>query len=203
MQEKYIKTLNKIKKRIKTLINNRKMLIFNVKSQYTSSRNKWYNINEKEGGKAMYSANIIAKELLRLSAQKGLSITNLHLQKMLYYTQGFSYACFNHPLFDDGLEAWKYGPVVPSVYNQYKQFVSSPIPYTENMSDCEVDGGTEKFLNLIVDKIGRKDPWALVSMTHNEKPWKEAYSPYYSREISKESMKDYFEGLINGRKYTE
>ena len=56
--------------------------------------------------------------LLLLSAESysgGELMTNMKLQKMLYYQQGFHLAYFDTPLFDDEIEAWMYGPVVKSV----------------------------------------------------------------------------------------
>ena len=60
--------------------------------------------------------------------EQGDSLSNLKLQKLLYYAQGFHLAIKNEPLFDEDIEAWTYGPVVPSVYNQYSQHGGDPIP---------------------------------------------------------------------------
>ena len=69
-----------------------------------------------------YKVIDIANQLLvkAYRASDGELMTNLKLQKMLYYQQGFHLAYFGTPLFDDEIEAWMYGPVVPSVYNHYK-----------------------------------------------------------------------------------
>ena len=69
-----------------------------------------------------YKALDVANELLKRAADNGGGdlLTNLKLQKMLYYEQGFHLAYFNEPLFEEPIEAWQYGPVVPVVYNYYK-----------------------------------------------------------------------------------
>ena len=54
--------------------------------------------------------------------EQGDMMTNLRLQKLLYFAQGWHLARYGKPLFDDDIEAWQYGPVVPSVYNAYKQY---------------------------------------------------------------------------------
>lgn len=51
----------------------------------------------------------------------------LKLQKLLYLAQGFSYAFNDKPLFDDDIEAWVHGPVVPIVYNEYKEYKYNPV----------------------------------------------------------------------------
>lgn len=68
-----------------------------------------------------YKASDIAKKLI-FKAQNdepngGEKLTNLKLQKLLYYQQGFHLAVFGIPLFNEDVEAWMYGPVVPDVYN--------------------------------------------------------------------------------------
>ena len=58
-------------------------------------------------------------------------ISNVKLQKLLYYQQGFHLACFGAPLFDEEIEAWMYGPVVPSVYEYFKTYDNRGIEYSE------------------------------------------------------------------------
>ena len=65
--------------------------------------------------------DIANKLLLRAkNNESGDLMSNMKLQKMLYYQQGFHLAYFGTPLFDEDIEAWMYGPVVPSVYSHYK-----------------------------------------------------------------------------------
>lgn len=70
-----------------------------------------------------YKALDIAKKLIFLAQQDeangGECLTNLKLQKLLYYQQGFHLAAFDAPLFNDSMESWMYGPVVPVVYDTY------------------------------------------------------------------------------------
>lgn len=56
------------------------------------------------------------------------SISNLKLQKLLYYAQGSYLALTNEPLFNENILAWKHGPVVNEVYQVYKKYGSDGIP---------------------------------------------------------------------------
>ncbi len=56
------------------------------------------------------------------------SISNLKLQKLLYYAQGFSLALTGKPLFNDQIKAWIHGPVVPSVWADYRECGAGPVP---------------------------------------------------------------------------
>ena len=75
-----------------------------------------------------YTAQNVAKYLIRLASRECVGddgeregITNLKLQKMLYFAQVYFLATMNRPLFSDRIEAWEYGPVVPCIYRQYKK----------------------------------------------------------------------------------
>ncbi len=69
----------------------------------------------------MASAYEVARCLVRLAAhdEEPDYLTNLRLQKLLYYAQAWSLAMRDKPLFDDRIEAWPSGPVVPSVFDRF------------------------------------------------------------------------------------
>ena len=113
--------------------------------------------------------------LLLLSAESysgGELMTNMKLQKMLYYQQGFHLAYFDTPLFDDEIEAWMYGPVVKSVYNHYKNYGKSGIA-GDNGKYFSFNLPTESALFDEVNRVyGRFSAIGLMEMTHKERPWK-------------------------------
>jgi uncharacterized phage-associated protein len=124
----------------------------------------------------MRSARDVAQYFLVLAHTKGGSepITNLKLQKLLYYAQGFYIALYDRPLFSDDLEAWTYGPVVPDVYHQYKCYGSGVIPAPEQFDAMTYDPGTQSFLNAIYARYGDLSATTLLEMTHQESPWRDA-----------------------------
>ena len=75
----------------------------------------------------MPSAVDVARYFLAQSDDDaGDIISNLKLQKLLYYAQGVTLALTGKPLFSDPIEAWQHGPVVPSVYRLYKVAAGHP-----------------------------------------------------------------------------
>ena len=80
----------------------------------------------------MISAIQVAQYLLALAHSKGDQISNLKLQKLLYYLQGFSLVVNNKPLFPEAIEAWTHGPVVASVYHKYSKYGNNHIPAKEH-----------------------------------------------------------------------
>lgn len=122
------------------------------------------------------SALDVAKYILkRQSVSKNWKcITNLKLQKILYYVQGYHLAFFNTPLFCEKISALQYWPVVKKVYQKYNSYWPNIID--EQYSDFNVYslGLSEeqiKLIHSISDYYGRFSAFQLVDMTHNESPW--------------------------------
>lgn len=141
----------------------------------------------------MASASTVAKFLLTLVCEdEGDLMSNLKLQKLLYYVQGFHLAIYDSPLFDEPIQAWKHGPVVPSVYEEYRVCGRDAIPCPEGVLDEIESALTAEQLDLISDvyqEYGQYEASALRRMTHNEPPWKRTRS---LGEISLDSMREYF-----------
>lgn len=139
----------------------------------------------------------IANELLKLAYEsEGDPMTNLKLQKMLYYQQGFHLAYFGEPLFNEEIEAWMYGPVVPCVYNTYESNGRMGI---EPNNDISVEFANDEELRLFIkvyDIYGQYSAIGLMNMTHNEAPW-QSVSPGHGHIISKDSMKSFFKTRLN------
>ncbi len=70
----------------------------------------------------------VANRILLEARQRGIDPpTNLMLQKLVYFAQGYALGMLGHPLFADDIEAWTYGPVVPKLYRQLKHYDSKKI----------------------------------------------------------------------------
>jgi uncharacterized phage-associated protein len=100
-------------------------------------------------------------------------ITNLKLQKLLYYGQGW-YLALNggQSLFDDQIEAWVHGPVVPIVFRKYRDFKWSKLPAQTPLND--LPSNVSEHIDEVLSVYGHLSPWDLERMTHSEDPWKEA-----------------------------
>lgn len=131
-----------------------------------------------------------AEYFLRLqTGDAGDAISNMKLQKLLYYAQGFALAILGEPLFNDDFEKWTYGPVLPAVYNKYKDFGSGAIPRPEGANLQDYKDDERKLLDEVYYTFGQYSAWALSEMSHATKPWQDAE---LGKIISKDSMKEYF-----------
>lgn len=74
-----------------------------------------------------YNALAVANFFLDLAKSKGVGLDPMKLQKLIYFSHGWDLALFDKPLVDEEIQAWDYGPVIPSVYHEFKKFGASPI----------------------------------------------------------------------------
>lgn len=124
-----------------------------------------------------YSAEQIARFILTLPSAEDNDVSNLKLQKLCYYAQGLITAMRDgERLFHEDMAAWDHGPVVPSLYHKFKTHGSQPIPIISDFDPEEIDANDRTALADIYEHYGQYSPWRLRNMTHEEKPWLEAYS---------------------------
>lgn len=148
-----------------------------------------------------YTAKAIAQWILGLiDREAGDSITHLKLQKLLYYAQAWALVMLGHPLFTEDFQAWAHGPVVESVFDEYKSYRWDAIP--EPSGFTQVDDETKDHLAMILEVYGDFSAKHLEKMTHNEGPWKDARGdlPPEARSnaiISKQSMQQFYSGLLD------
>ncbi|MCY4216665.1 MAG: hypothetical protein OXC92_06765 [Flavobacteriaceae bacterium] len=83
-----------------------------------------------------YTAVHIANFILFHGKQDGLLIDNLKFQKLTYIFFGWTSAFIPRtPLYLDPIYAWKFEPVIKSLYNQYKHYYKTPITHDELRTD--------------------------------------------------------------------
>jgi uncharacterized phage-associated protein len=138
----------------------------------------------------------VAKCFLYLDSEnEGDGLSNLKLQKLIYYAQGFYGAIFDKPLFDNGIYAWTHGPVVPELYQEYKQHGSNRIDTPLNFDLSCLDKDEFELINEVFDVFGQYSAWKLRNMTHEESPW--LNHELNAEEIPFIEIKDYFKTRIN------
>ena len=140
----------------------------------------------------MYSALLVAKHIIQRCDEKGKTISNLKLQKILYFVQAEFLVDINKPCFREAIEAWDFGPVVPEVYREYKIYGSANIPASKKKSIMPISTNDISRIDGIVDECSEYSASQLVEITHHQKPWINAYVPGKNREITKASIYEFF-----------
>lgn len=145
---------------------------------------------------------------------KGLTVSPLKLQKLLYYVQSW-YMVFNgrqNTLFVQAPQAWVNGPVYPDIYYLYRDKVSNMcdhltakdfdtddvnVTLAQLAAKLQLTAEETELLDSVVMLYGAKSQNGLIFLTHAEQPWVEAregLAPYQrsEREISLDTMHDYY-----------
>jgi uncharacterized phage-associated protein len=147
----------------------------------------------------------VAEYFIDFSRAVGDPLTNLKLQKLLYYAQGWYLALKDKPLFHERIEAWPHGPAVPPVYGLYKGWKWQPIGAKVSADPDDYSADVLGHLNEIMQVFGTLTAYQLERMTHREKPWLDARgslpidAPSHEV-ITQESMKQYFKSLAAQQK---
>ena len=126
---------------------------------------------------------------IELSYKDDMPITQLKLQKLLYFALGWSYVWNGEALFPEEIEAWHYGPMCPNIYNEYKKYGRNTIPYN-HYEKCILSDKEKKVIEKTWKAYGRYTPFELVNMTHQQAPWIDAINGDY--QISHDAIKNFF-----------
>ena len=130
---------------------------------------------EPDDYRKVYDAVDIARRMVQISIRDRIPLTNLKLQKLLYYAWMDYYRETGSHLYDNGIQAWSYGPVVPDAYYEFWTNVSNIIRYTRTPSE-EIDLCTDIFLEHTLDRYREVSISSFVDMTHGEDtPWSRHY----------------------------
>jgi uncharacterized phage-associated protein len=159
-----------------------------------------------------FLATAVANELLDRARDSGTALTQINIQKLVYFCHGWHLAWSKNPLILDSIEAWQYGPVVRNLYNQFRRFGSSPI--TEKAVELRMDSFGKAVLSppcfdlsaeaayaknvigAVWQQYGKLSPFQLVELTHApNSPWEKARKSNQAI-ISNDEIEAYFRSLL-------
>ncbi|WP_051662771.1 Panacea domain-containing protein [Flavobacterium sp. KJJ] len=146
------------------------------------------------------SALFLAGEILKRAKEQNIGISNMSLQKLLFIANGLYLAKKGKPLFNEPIEVWPYGPVIKSVYHEFKEYGNTdikkiPIAYTMNL-DKEFDATANEAINFALQVAQNLNAIQLSNWTHlPESPWANARNNNDDY-ISNESIAEYFQRFI-------
>lgn len=139
----------------------------------------------------MYKISDIVDYIFYYENQQGRGVSNLRLQKLLYFIQVQSIIALHEPLFQEPIEAWDFGPVVPKVYHKYKIFGGSNIPIiSTQLKKVSLPDKVCKEINTMLDACAKYSTTELTEITYKQLPWKKAYARTIP--ISTNLIKDYY-----------
>lgn len=122
----------------------------------------------------MYTAMQVAKFVVSYCSKLGKPVSNLKLQKLLYFIWIGFFKETHNSIFRDDICAWQFGPVVPSVYYEYCSYAGNPIRETYEDSSISLDD--QATVISIVNNYIDVSASVLVSNTHiSGSPWDIVY----------------------------
>lgn len=127
--------------------------------------------------------------------------SRLKILKLLYYIQGYHLAMFNAPIFNEKIEAWLHGPVVPEVYQWAKQCGDDKAMQEQALSEDEINKlelhpQQDRLINEVLDVYNKYSAYGLRDKTHTEMPWLSVYEKNKNNEITQKSLQDFFTPLV-------
>lgn len=152
-----------------------------------------------------YPAKTVANFFLELAWERGDMIDPMKMQKLIYFAHGWHLSMFESELIDEEIEVWDYGPVIFSVYHEFKKYGMHFIDKLAKLKGSDrqkIKNGSieEKFLIKIYDIYGKYDSIYLSKLTHiDTAPWTIA-KRQNDNIISNELMKNYFSQFVKLKK---
>lgn len=134
-----------------------------------------------------YTPQQIANFFLDRAQAEGRQLDQLKLMKLVYIAYGWVLALTGRRLFEDPIRAWKHGPVMRTLYDEFKRFRSGPI--TAHATEFDLDTGeqmvptipaNDEETSMILDKVWAAyrgfSGWSLRNKTHEpDTPWTTTY----------------------------
>lgn len=152
---------------------------------------------------APYNPLTVANRFIALAERDGRRFTPMQLIKLAYIAHGFSLAINRRPLLNESIEAWRYGPVVPSLYRRLKRYGSRGVdevlpPAFFGLRTEQLDEDDEKLVDAVFDKYGQLSGTQLSYLTHRPgTPWAENYEPdTYGAEIDDQQIRAHYQALL-------
>lgn len=144
-----------------------------------------------------HPAQLIANAFLAKASEQGAKLTNMQVQKLVYFAHGYHLAIKDAPLVADEIKAWNFGPVIPPLYNDLKRFgngfVTDPIAgFVGEIGDFD-----SALVAKIFELYGRISGPRLSAATHVEgSPWDITYKRAKFSIIPNDLIRDYFKSKL-------
>jgi uncharacterized phage-associated protein len=144
-----------------------------------------------------YKSTSIAKELLIRASLEQKTLTPMQLIKLVYLAHAWMLAIYSRPLISEEVEAWQYGPVIPSLYHKIKEYRSNPVEYINSEENDSIDDNSVDIINQVYEQYGRFSGIELSMLTHETgSPWEITWSNNKNT-ISNDLITYYYRELLN------
>lgn len=147
----------------------------------------------------MRNSQTVANRFLALAEERGDALTPMQLLKLVYIAHGWMLGLYGRPLINDDVEAWQYGPVIPQLYSQLRQYRGAPVTsrLNEPSGSTQLDEQEDDIVRQVYDAYGDRTGMALSRLTHAKgTPWDLTYKPgEFGDVIPTDLIEDHYRNL--------
>lgn len=140
----------------------------------------------------MYDVQTIADYVIVHCNNNYWSVSNLKLQKILYFLQAEFLVTKNIKLFEEDIVASDIGPVIPPVYKRFSVFGGAGIFYPVNAKCPKLVDEDKIIIDDMLKELNKYSSVYLIQLTLNQSPWMKNYSKYKQEIITAKDIKEYF-----------
>lgn len=119
----------------------------------------------------------IAKYIVQKCGKEKNTVRNRMLQYALYLVQEKTWLRYHHYAFSEDIEAWKSGPVIPSVYNYYSTYGEAPILKAPQEKQTIISPWLKDIIENVLGEMQEKGAETIIrENTAKESPWDNTYA---------------------------
>ncbi|HEX8380936.1 MAG TPA: type II toxin-antitoxin system antitoxin SocA domain-containing protein [Allosphingosinicella sp.] len=147
----------------------------------------------------MRNSQTVANRFLALAEEREDALTPMQLLKLVYIAHGWMLGIYGRPLIKDRVEAWQYGPVIPALYKQLREYRGAPVTKSlpEPFGAKGLDEAEDDVVRQVYDAYGSRTGMSLSRLTHSKgSPWDMVYQPgTFGEVIPTDLIEDHYRRL--------
>jgi len=144
-----------------------------------------------------HNAHLIANVILDKMTNR---LTPLQVNKLIYFSHGWFLGLHDKALISENIEAWKYGPVIPSIYYMFRSNGADPISFKDYFDEdyTGLDDRESDIVEQTIEGYGNLPGSTLIMLTHQTgSPWEKCFDGSRNKVIPEEMIKEYFKNESN------
>jgi len=149
----------------------------------------------------VYDSRVVSNHLVEAASQDDNLLTPMQVLKLVYIAHGYNLGFHKTPLIKNRIEAWKYGPVIPDLYQAIKHRRDQPVELLPVNGLVPMDEDDKAFVSAVYKAYRDYDGIELSALTHQDgTPWDLVYDKRFANEvISNDIIENHYKGLIAGQ----
>ena len=146
----------------------------------------------------MADARVVSNHLVDLASQRNNTLTPMQVLKLAYIAHGFSLGFRGTPLISNRVEAWKFGPVIPDLYQAIRHWRDRPVEKVDIEGLEGFGPGDAELVEQVYDAYQQYSGITLSSMTHQTgTPWDRVYNPLTNYiQIPNDLIREHYSQLL-------